>query len=136
MSSNIPLINSTEDKNQDNIGNLKTDNQKASYSYFGKTISEDIEKYMVLNKLPSLDKSRSSSKTETEDTVKLNTKNDQYHQPVQMIKNMKEQQPKVITIKTNKLTRDNKSLLSVSVLGESITTVSLDEGRIPRKKKK
>ena len=41
---------------------------------------------MAPNKLPSLNKSRSYSKTETENTVKLDTKNDQYHQPVQMIK--------------------------------------------------
>ena len=51
-------------------------------------------------------------------------------------KNMKEQQPKVITIKKNKLTRDNRSLSNVSVLGESITTVSPDGECIPRKKKK
>ena len=44
---------------------------------------------MALNKLTLLDKSRSSSKTETEDTVKLDTKKDQYHQPVQMIKILK-----------------------------------------------
>ena len=41
---------------------------------------------MELNKLLSLDKSRSSSKTETEDTLKLDTKKDQCHQPVQVIK--------------------------------------------------
>ena len=49
---------------------------------------------------------------------------------------MEEQQPKVITIKTNKLSRDNISLSSVSVLGEIITTVSPDGDRIPRNKKK
>ena len=49
---------------------------------------------------------------------------------------MKEQEPKLITIKTNKLTSDNISLSSVSVLGESITTVSPDGYRIPRKEKK
>ena len=42
---------------------------------------------MAQNKLPSLDKSGSDSKTETEHTVKLDTKkNDLYHYPVQMIK--------------------------------------------------
>ena len=51
-------------------------------------------------------------------------------------KNMKEQQPTAITIKTNILTRDNQSLSSVSVLGASITTVSPDGDRIPRKKKR
>ena len=49
-------------------------------------MSKDIEKDMALNKLPSLDKSRSSSKTETEDTEKLDPKKYQYYQPVQMIK--------------------------------------------------
>ena len=73
MSSKIPLINPEEDQIKDGIGNLKTDKQKSSYSYFGKPISTDIEKYIALNKLTSLDKSRSSSKTETEDTVKLDT---------------------------------------------------------------
>ena len=51
-------------------------------------------------------------------------------------KNMKEQQSTVITIKTNKLTRDNRSLSGVSVLGTSITTVPPDGDHILRKKKK
>ena len=74
MSSKIPLIKPTEDQIKDAIGNFKTDKQKASDSHFEKPISEDIEKDMALNKLTSLDKSRSYSKTETEDTVKLDTK--------------------------------------------------------------
>ena len=41
----------------------------------------------------------------------------------------------MITIK-NKLTRDNRSLSSVSVLGGSITTASPDGDRIPRKRVK
>ena len=86
MSSNILLIKPTEYQIQDDICNLKTNKQKASDSYFENPISEYIEKYMALNKLTSLDKSRSSLKTETEDTVKLDTKKDQYHQPVQKIK--------------------------------------------------
>ena len=44
---------------------------------------------MALNKLTSLDKSGYSSKTETEDTVTLDTKKDQFHQPVHMIKILK-----------------------------------------------
>ena len=83
-----------------------------------------------------MDKSRSSSKTETEDTVKLDTKKRKMSSAISDDKNMKEQQPTVITIKTNKLTRDNQSLSSVSVLGASITTVSPDRDCIPRKKKK
>ena len=89
MSSNIPLINPTEDKTQDGIGNLQTEKQKSSDSYSEKPLSKDKEKYMALNKLPSLDKSRSSSRTETEDTVTLDTKKDQFHKPVQMIEILK-----------------------------------------------
>ena len=74
MSSNIPLINPTEDKIQDYIGNLQTEKPKASESYSEKLLCKDKEKEMALNKLPSLDKSGSSSKTETENTVKLDTK--------------------------------------------------------------
>ena len=79
MSSNILLVNTTEDKIQDDIGNLKTYKQKASDSYSEKLLSKDKEKDMVLNKLTSLDKSRSSSKTGTENTVELDTKKDHYH---------------------------------------------------------
>ena len=49
---------------------------------------------------------------------------------------MEEQQPKEIRIKTNKLTHDNWIVSSLSVLVESITTLSPDRDRIPRKKKK
>ena len=75
MSSKIPLIKPTEEQIKVDIGNLKIYQEKASDSYIEKPISEDIEKDMALNKLTSLDKSRSSSKTETEDTVKLDNKN-------------------------------------------------------------
>ena len=53
MSSNIPFMNTTEDKNQD--------------------------QEMAQTKVPSLDKSGSASKTETEHTEKLDTKKDLYH---------------------------------------------------------
>ena len=43
MSSNIPFIKTTEDQIKDAIGNLKTDEQKASDSYFEKPRSKDIE---------------------------------------------------------------------------------------------
>ena len=75
MSSNIPLIQRKEYQIKDGIGNLKRDKEKATDSDFEKPISEDIENYMTLNKLTSLDKSRSFSITETEDTVTLDTKN-------------------------------------------------------------
>ena len=44
---------------------------------------------MALNKLISFDKSRSISRTETEDTVTLDIKKHQFNQPVQMIKMLK-----------------------------------------------
>ena len=56
------------------IGNLKTYEQKASDLDFEKPISEDKEKYLAPNKLTSLDKSKSSSRTEKEDTVTLDTR--------------------------------------------------------------
>ena len=75
MSFNIPLMNPTEDKIQDNIGKLQTKKQKASESYYENPLSKDKDKDMAQNKLPSLDKSGSDSKTETEHTEKLDTNN-------------------------------------------------------------
>ena len=72
---NITLIQPKEYQIKDLIGNLKTDKQKASDSDFEKPKSENIEKYMALNKITSLNKSGSSSRTEIEDTVTLDTKN-------------------------------------------------------------
>ena len=55
-------------------------------------ISKDTEKYMALNKLTLLDKSRSSSGTETEYTVTLNTKKRWISSASSDDKNIKEQQ--------------------------------------------
>ena len=74
MSSNIPLIQPIQDTVKDVIGNLKTDQQEASKTKNEKPISNDSDKHMALNKLTSLDKSGSSSITETEDTVIPQTK--------------------------------------------------------------
>ena len=60
MCSNILPIKTKEDQIKDAIGNLKTDEKKASDSYFEEPISEYIEKDMALNKLASLYESRSS----------------------------------------------------------------------------
>ena len=65
MSSNIPLINPTEDKIQDDIGNFQTEKQKASESYYEKPLRDYKEEDIALNKITSLDKSMSSSKNET-----------------------------------------------------------------------
>ena len=81
---------------------------------------------MALNKLTSLDKSRSSSRTETEDTVKPQNKKDQFYQPVQMIQIPKNNNQKK-KIGNDKLRSDNLSVSSMSVHGASITTVSPDK---------
>ena len=83
---------------------------------------------MALNKLPSLEKYGSSSKTETENTVKLVTKKGSLSLAGSDDKNMEKQHPKEIRIRTNKLARENRSVLSVYA--------SLDGDRIPRKKEK
>ena len=127
MSSNITLINPTEDKIQDDIGNFQTEKQKASGSYSEKNLSKDIEKDMAMNKLPSLDKSRSSSKTETKNSLNLNTKKRSLPLASSDDKNMEKQEPQVITTNTNKLALDDRSY--------SIMSVSIDGDRIPRKKK-
>ena len=56
---------------------------------------------MELNKLPSLDKSRSSSKTLTEDTGKQDTKKRLISSASSDDENIKEQQPTVIKVKKN-----------------------------------
>ena len=128
MSSNIPSTNPIEDKIQDDIGNLQTEKEKASDSYYEKPLSKDKEKDMALNKFPSLDKSKSSSKTETENTLKLDTKKRSLPLASSDDKNMEKQEPKVIMIKTNKLARDDQSFSNVSV--------SIDRYPIQRKKRK
>ena len=62
MSSNITLILATEYTVKDVIGSLKSDQQKSPHTKDEKSISKDTEKDMALNKLTSLDKSRSYSK--------------------------------------------------------------------------
>ena len=56
------------------IDNLKRDKQEVSQTENKKPIINESEKDKALNKLTSLDKSRSSSITETEDTVIPETK--------------------------------------------------------------
>ena len=62
MSSYNPLVPTTEDTVKEVISNLKTDKQEAFQTKNKKPISNESEKYMVLNKLSSLDKSRSYPK--------------------------------------------------------------------------
>ena len=83
-----------------------------------------------------MDKSRSSSRTETEDTVKPQNKTRSISSSSLDDKYTKEQQPKEIIIRNNKLISDNWSVSSMFVHVASITNVSPDRERIPRKNKK
>ena len=68
-----------------------------------------------MNKLHSLDKSRSSSKTEIEHPLKLDTKKGSLPLASSGDKNMEEQEPQAITIRANKLAHDDQSYSSMSV---------------------
>ena len=118
------------------IGNLKTDKQEASQTENEKTIINDSDKDMKLNKLTSLYKSRSSSITETDDTVIPQTKTISISSSSLDDKNTKEQQPKEIMIRNNKLISDNQFFSSMSVHGGSTTNKSPEGDCIPRKNKK
>ena len=74
MSSNNPLVPTTVETVKEVIGNLKTDKEQASKTKNENPISNKSNKEMTLDKSSSLDKSRSSSRTETEDTVKPQNK--------------------------------------------------------------
>ena len=88
---------------------------------------------MALNKLTSLNKSRSFSRTETEDTAKPQNKTRSISSASLYDKDNKEQQPKVIIIRNKKLISDNQSVSSMSVHGGSTMTISPDGDCIPRK---
>ena len=74
MSYNITMIPATEDTVKEVIGDLKTDKKDAYKTKNKNPILNESDKDMVLNKSTSLDKSRSYSITEIEDTVKPQTK--------------------------------------------------------------
>ena len=87
---------------------------------------------MVLNKLILLDKSKYSQRTETEDTVTLDTKSRSISSASSDGKNNKEQQPTEIRFRKNKSISDNRIVSSMYVHVANITTVSSDGERIPR----
>ena len=74
MSSNNPLVPTTEGTIKEVIGNLKTDKQEASQTKNKKSIRNESYKDIALNKLNSFEKSGSYSITEIEDTVKPQNK--------------------------------------------------------------
>ena len=121
MSSNITL--------QDDIGNLQTEKQKASESYSEKPFSKDKYIDMLQNKVPSLDKYGSASKTETEHTEKLDTKTTYLTLASLDDKNMKEQKPKNMTIKTIKSAHDDRSYSSMSASQDGCSITSKKKKR-------
>ena len=88
MSYNTPLMDSTEDNNQEQkMAQTKVPSLDKSGSA-SKTVTEKTEKLDSKKRsVPSLDKSGSALKTETEQTEKQDSKKDPYNYPVQMIKN-------------------------------------------------
>ena len=64
---------------------------------------------MTQNKLPQLDKLRSSSKTETEHTYKLETKKISLSLACSDVQNLAGQEPKYMTIRKNKSAHDDQS---------------------------
>ena len=70
----FPLVPTTEETAKEVIGNLKAEKQQAYQTKNKKPIIKESNKDMALNKSISLDKSRSYSGTETEDTVKQQNK--------------------------------------------------------------
>ena len=80
---------------------------------------------MSQNKVTSLDKSGSASKTEIDHTLKLDTKKISLPLASSDDKNMEGQEPTNMTIKTNKSAYYDQSYSSMSA--------SQDGGHIPRK---
>ena len=118
------------------IGNFKIYKQEASQTKNKSYIRNESYKDISLNKLSSLDKSKSYSIIETEDTVKPQNKKKSISSASLDYKYTKEQQPKEISIINYKLISYNRSVSSMSVHGASITTALLDIDCIPRKYKK
>ena len=115
---------------------METDKPQESQTKKDKSISNESDKGTALNKSSSLDNSRPSERTETEDTVKTLNKTRSISSASLSDKNNKKQQPKEIKFRNDNLRSDTPSVSSIPVHGESITTVSPDKERIPFKDKK
>ena len=77
-----------------------------------------------------MDKSSSTQRTETEDAVKLVNKSRSVSSASLSDKSTKMEKPKEIDIR-----KDNSSLSGMSGYGESLSSATLDQQRIPRKNK-
>ena len=136
MSSNNPLFPKTEEKVKEVISNTEADKPKSSKTKNRKPIQNEPNKGIALNKSRSLDKSRSSSINETKDTVKKLNKKRSISSASSYDKATKEQQPKEIKFRNEKLRSDNPSVSSMSIHGASTTTAFPEKYRIPCKIKK
>ena len=88
---------------------------------------------MALNKSSSLYNSMYSERTETEGTLNPLNKTRSIPSASLSDKNIKKQQPKEINVRNEILRSDTPSVSSMYVHGVSITTVSPDKERIPRR---
>ena len=79
---------------KEEISNMETDKPQVSQTKKDKSISNAFKKGMALNKSSSLDSSRASEITETEDTVKPLNKTRSISSDSLSDKNTKKQQPK------------------------------------------
>ena len=94
MSSNNPLVPTTEQMVKEVIINMEKEKPQAYQTKNKKSISNESNKVMALNKSISLDKSRSSSRTEIEDTLKPLNKTRSISSASLDDKDTKNQQPK------------------------------------------
>ena len=115
---------------------METDKPQESQTKKDKSISNESDKGTALNKSSSLDNSRPSERTETEDTVKTLNKTRSISSASLSDKNTKKQQPKEIKFRNYKLRSDSPSALSMYLHGEIIKNVSTEKDCITCKGKK
>ena len=115
---------------------METEKPQASQTKINKSISNEWNKRTAFNKSSSLDNSRASERTETEDTLKIINKTKPISSASLFDKRTKKQQPKEIKLRNEKFRSDTPSVSSMSIHDASITTVLTDKKRIPRKIKK
>ena len=84
MSSNKTLVPTTENMVNEVINNMETDKPQESQTKKDKSISNESNKGTALDKSSSLDNSRGSQRTDTENKVKPQKKG-LFHQPVYLI---------------------------------------------------
>ena len=130
MYSNKPLVPTTEKMVKEVINNMETDKPKASQTKKDKSISNESNKFMALDKSSSLYKSRASQRTETEEKVKPLKKTRSISSASLCDTIIKIQKPKEIKFRSDKFRSETPSVSSITIHGASITNVSPDKERI------